>query len=117
MGDRANVLMKEDESDSGVYLYTHWAGSNLSSLLQEALQKHWRWDDCPYLTRIVFDTMSEGKQGQETGYGISTRLGDGDNRILVVNCSTHTVSIKGGKTWTFEEYIALSKEQVVEVFG
>ena len=104
MGDRANVLVKENDDDPGVYLYTHWAGTELPYTLQEALAKRWRWDDTAYLTRIIFDTMTEGQQGNETGYGISTFCCDGEDRILEVNCKHQDVRRKA-RTWTFEEYI------------
>jgi hypothetical protein len=107
MGNRANVLVKEDELDSGVYLYTHWNRAELPADLQKALAKRWRWNDMQYLTRIIFDVMTEGEQGKETGYGISAQVGDGDRYILEVNGKTQAVSFRG-KSWPFEEYVALS---------
>lgn len=115
MGDRANVLVKDSDKDNGVYLYTHLSGTELPLDLQKALAKGWRWNDCQYLTRIIFDTMTEGRQGQETGYGISAIVGDGNNRILEVNCETQTVSFSK-KSWTFDEYIKLSDEDVSTVW-
>lgn len=108
MGDRANVLVKEDSEDNGVYLYTHWNGTELPTILQDALKKRWRWDDCAYLTRIIFDEMTKDDHGEETGYGISSILGDGDDRILKVNVIEQTVKM-GEREWTFEEYISLNK--------
>lgn len=107
MGDRANILVKEDERDSGVYLYTHYGGSNLPQTLQKALAKKWRWDDSEYLTRIIFDCMSNGCQGQETGFGISTTVGDGEDRIAEVDVNKQEVHI-GSETWSFEEFIGLA---------
>ena len=115
MGDRANVLAKENDDDPGVYLYTHWAGTELPHTLQKALAKKWRWDDTAYLARIIFDTMTEGQQGNETGYGISTFACDGNDRILEVNC-THLDVKHNGRTWTFEEYIKLSEAEVSRVW-
>jgi hypothetical protein len=67
--------------------------------------KRWRWDDGAYLTRIIFDEMTQGEM-EETGYGISTRIQDGANRILIVNCKQQSVSF-GNSIWTFEEFITL----------
>jgi len=106
MEDRANILVKEDLNDSGIYLYTHWSGSDLPMILQKALAKKWRWDDCAYLSRIIFDQMTENSHGEETGYGISTFFQDGDDRILEVNCDRKTISMEE-KSWTFQEYIDL----------
>jgi len=116
MGDRANVLVKYDDKDSGVYLYTHWGGSDLPSTLQQALKKRERWDDSQYLTRIIFCTMVGQDWDGTTGYGISSMVGDGDDRVLEVNVEDATVSF-GGKTWTFEEFVKLGSRQIQQVWG
>ncbi len=106
MGDRANILVKIDNRDSGVYLYSHWGGTELPVILQEALAKRWRWQDAPYLTRIIFCEMVRGEEFGETGFGISTKCCDGDDRLLEVNCQTQLVIRQtDGKSWTFEEFI------------
>ncbi len=64
MGDRANVLIKEDSKDGGVFLYTHCSGSDLPKILQKAIAKKWRWGDSPYLARIIFDQMTELEHGR-----------------------------------------------------
>jgi hypothetical protein len=115
MGDRANVCVRQNESDSGVYLYTHWTGYSLPNQLQGALAKRWRWDDAQYLTRIIFDAMTEDSHGQETGYGITSQVWDGDGRVLVVDCESQTVRC-GNKSWSFTDYIALNSEQIDEVW-
>jgi len=115
MGDRANIHIRENSEDVGVFLYSHWGGTELPEDLQRALAKKWRWNDTQYLTRIIFDVMTEERHGQETGYGISAWVGDGDRRVLVVNCDTQTVSYDG-KTWTFEEYIKLAPKEINAVW-
>jgi hypothetical protein len=106
MGNRANILVKAYKADSGVYLYSHWGGTELPATLQNALSKHWRWDDPQYLTRIIFDEMTSKDHGGETGYGISTRVGDGASRILEVIVEDMRV-VRGSKNWSFDEYVAL----------
>ena len=85
MGDRANVFMKEQyQEEGGVYLYTHWGGTDLPETVQSAMKKQQRWDDGSYLARIIFCQMIAGHEAGETGYGISATLGDGDDRILIM---------------------------------
>lgn len=102
MGNRANVHIKETDGDNGVYLYTHWDGYKLPQTLQSALQKKWRWDDCPYLTRIIFDEMTKGKNGNETGFGISSC--SSEDKTLTVNVKKQIIINHNGYVWTFNEF-------------
>ena len=111
MGDRANICVKEDQNDNGVYLYTHWTGTELPATLQTALAKKWRWSDSAYLARIIFDVMTDGDRGSETGYGISTFICDGQDRVLEVDCSAQRVR-RNDKSWTFSQYVALSDWEI-----
>lgn len=117
MGDRANVLVGEwiNGEFSGVYLYTHWGGSELPWTVQRALGRHQRWENVAYLTRIIFCEMVKGSEEGETGYGISAQLGDGANRILRVDTDRQEVTRKD-KTWTFEEYCNLKDPSLSEVW-
>lgn len=114
MGDRANVKIVDREST--VYLYTHWAGSELPSTLQSALARKQRWNDGQYLAKIIFSQMVKDHEDAETGYGISSVCGDGDSRILEVNVEDQTITRKSEsdpkygsgltpKTCTFEEFV------------
>lgn len=102
MGDRANIAVQQDDGGT-VYLYTHWTGYKIEQDARDALAREQRWDDHPYLTRIVFDTMSKGDQGRETGFGISTQPGEGP--VLWIDPNTQTVTFKG-KTVTFREFVS-----------
>jgi hypothetical protein len=96
MGDRANVLVKSGKNH--VYLYTHWSGYNLPQIVQSAMKRGKnRWDDSQYLTRIIFCEMIKDSVMDETGYGISSEVGDGDNRIVTVNVDEQMVNLKGYK--------------------
>lgn len=123
MGDRANVFVRETRKEDvlGVYLYTHWAGDALAQTVHDSLAKKWRWDDGPYLTRIIFDQMTEKDHGGESGYGISATIGDNGHKIIVVDPDQQRIGFcKEGteKTpnlelqWTFEEYLALPAEEL-----
>lgn len=86
MGDRANCYIKMG-AESGVYLYTHWGGTELPSVVKEALESpagRARIDDDAYLARIVFEKMIEGASDKETGYGISPHLTDNEYPIIVL---------------------------------
>lgn len=93
MGDRANVVVpnpyKEGEA---VYLYSHWGGSELPDVLASALERGvGRWNDAPYLTRIIFNEMTKGNEMAETGFGISTSLCDNGYPLLVVDTAKGVV--------------------------
>lgn len=110
MGDRANVYIHEGDTP-GVYLYAHWTGSDLPGDVKDALSLQERWDDMPYLTRIVFCHMIGTDRGT-TGYGIDTQVGDGADRVVDIDVSAQTVNVEGfddfdtGKPVSFAEYIS-----------
>jgi hypothetical protein len=87
MGDRGNIIIKD--ADSTVYLYTHWTGSDLPNVLRNSLKRAKtandnRWDDGPYLARIIFWDMIKDQHPEETrGFGISSVEGDGGTNITV----------------------------------
>lgn len=121
MGDRANVYIRED-SERGVYLYTHWAGEELARTVQTALERgKGRWNDSPYLARIIFCEMVSGNEHETTGFGISTMLCDNEHPIIVVDPANGIVGLAPEPTaadplptinpkaqWTFAEFVALS---------
>lgn len=113
MGDRANVYISDPAGDSGVYLYTHSGGTGLPVVVQKALRRRLRWDDAPYLTRIIFDAMTAGYQGEETGFGISGSMGDSNHNVIVVDPDSQRI-------WTAsddgEELLPLSEPLSFEAF-
>jgi hypothetical protein len=91
VGDRANVYIHEGDR-LGVYLYTHWDGTELPQITRDALatpRARSRRDDTAYLTRIVHEYIvnNSGSIGSETGYGISADVGDGEDRIVDIDTS------------------------------
>lgn len=100
MGDRANVVVEFDYGPEApkppprVYLYTHWRGSALPSILQRALARRMRWDDPSYLARIIFCEMVKGQEGEETGFGISPDITDNEHPLLVVNTRHRLVRLE-----------------------
>lgn len=87
MGDRANVYIHDGDMP-GVYLYTHWGGTELPSIVKNTMETDRakaRSNDESYLTRIVFEDMISGDLASETGYGISAQCGDGGDRIVDID--------------------------------
>lgn len=94
MGDRGNIFVlmpTRDNPNAGVNLYTHWGGTELPESLKRALAKGWRWNDAPYLARIIFDELTEGCHSEETGFGISADMPDNEHVVLVVDCNKQEV--------------------------
>lgn len=119
MGDRANVVVQQ-EGFSEVFLYTHWDGWNLPQLVQTALRRHERWTDPQYLGRIVFCTMVKGHEDGETGYGISSQIGDNTvgRPLLVLDTIRCEVRFEDEndrsnviKRYSFTDYCALDNPQ------
>lgn len=109
MGDRANVEVVQhgpEGAKGSVFLYTHWFGTELPKTLQRALKRRERWDDEQYLARIIFCEMVGKDIKGETGFGISSFVGDGGRWVLTVDCKRKTVTMREC-AWTFEEYVAL----------
>jgi len=110
MGDRANIKMVY-ENDVEIYFYTHWGGSELPETLKSALIRgQSRWDDEPYLARIIFSEMIQDEIMDTTGYGISPYECDNEHPIISVIPSSQKVKI-GDSEWTFEEFVKLSIEE------
>lgn len=81
MGDRGNIIVKDGESK--VFLYTHWTGYRLFKDVAKSLARaKSRWDDGPYLARVLFQDMI-GDDRDISGYGISSVEGDGGTDITV----------------------------------
>ena len=113
MGDRGNI--KVHNHNSNIYFYTHWSGSNLPKILKDALSRsRSRWNDSPYLNRIIFCEMIKHDTdplNSITGFGIDTEECD-SGKLIHVNTDAQTISIREG-TWSFEEFINLSENTIV----
>lgn len=123
MGDRGNIVMENGKER--VYLYAHWTGTELPEVLRRALERgKERWDDPPYLTRIIFCEMlkTSGKEALDelTGFGIWTAMQDFSHNNLVVDTAEKQVyaeevkrdgkpGTKAGRTISFEKYVESEK--------
>jgi len=98
MGDRANIAILQGDG-SAVVLYTHSGGYQLPAMLHKAISRRVRWGDTQYLSRIIFDAMTDGCQGDETGFGITTKVWDNSYPIIVVDPDSgmiYTTKEQGG---------------------
>jgi hypothetical protein len=116
MGNRGNIVVRG--SGSQVFLYTHWQGYEVPGLARIALAKRQRWDDPQYLARIIFDTMTHGRHGEETGFGITSVICDNGYPLLIVDCDKQQVFLEGdgeayhapgaeAKSLSFEQFAVL----------
>jgi len=114
MGDRANVYVRQHNGTS-VWLYTHWRGSELPWIVQRTLLREQRWNDPPYLARMIFCKMLDGDLESDSGFGISTGPEDNNGypyievdpikqRVRFIHSDTTVVL----EDWSFKEYIYIN---------
>lgn len=116
MGDRANIVLEQD-TGSELWLYSHWAGSDMPRLLRDALGRgRARWDDEPYLGRIIFCELVQDDWKGLTGLGLTTYETDGGRRVLRVNVKRQEVRCRN-QAWPFEEFVRLNDKQCDAVWG
>lgn len=121
MGDRGNIRIVDNfDSTESVYLYTHWGGSAVRRYAANALDRgRDRWDDAPYLARIVFcEMLKDGGDDaimRTTGLGISTKICDNEHPIVCLDCGKQIARLEKENgpviaEFSFEEFIAKYKE-------
>ena len=117
MGDRGNIVVMQSKNPSdAVWLYTHWGGSDLNTILANALLRGKdRLDDPSYLTRIIFCELIGDDIAGTTGFGISTRMDDNEYDVLLVNPFASVVYIFGedsvGKDGKFSKDLDAAKSK------
>lgn len=113
MGDRANILVVDRPAENGavhgIYLYTHWSGYQWPERLRKALDTpaaRGRWNDEPYLARIVVSQMYSDIHDSEYGGGISTRRTDNEYPITILDIPNQRVAwaLEGSELDTEEWY-------------
>jgi hypothetical protein len=123
MGDRANIVLDFGPADRYavhlgryIFIYGHWAGEVIALRLAQALYRC-RWDDPPYLARIVAQTFFDPidlDNGEPTGFGMSPYVCDNEHALLVVDLPGNRVQEVPGndpagqpaREWSFDEFIA-----------
>jgi hypothetical protein len=92
MGDCGNVVFPSEAGN--LFLYTHMRGTDLPLIVKRALALQARWDDPPYLARIVFEHMIEVREAgayRWLGFGISLEISDNNWPLLVLDCASRKV--------------------------
>jgi hypothetical protein len=117
MGDRSNIVVVQPDN-SRIWLYGHWMGDDNYRVAGQVLALQERWNDSPYLTRMLFAKMTEASpKDSSTGYGISNTMCDNEYPIVVIDPQNQSVHLEnyiwgdGGKfetitpQVTFEEFV------------
>jgi hypothetical protein len=98
---------KSDERP--VVLYTHDGAKRMLYNLITALSRKERWNDAPYLSRMIFCEMMGDYTHGTTGYGILTdNVPDVEEELLVDMGRQEVIRKRIGhdnQTFTFEELI------------
>ncbi len=101
MGERGQIKI------GGVYLYTHWKGHKLESILREALGRKERWSDGDYLARIIFETMIGSENGTSTGFGLGTQQVNLNYPLLEVDVAKQEVVFTDRKRISFKDFVEM----------
>lgn len=118
MGDRANVYLVDSDVEHGMYVYTHWSGSELPEMVREALEKaEHRWGDAQYAARIFVSQFFSDIHEEETGGGLSTVMWDNQHPLIVVHLPLRRVylaqvgeersPVPDNFGYTFENFVGL----------
>ncbi len=114
---------------AGIYMYTHWSGSFLPAIVRAALKRgQGRWGDSQYLARIIFCELVQESVMEETGFGLSTQIGDNEHAIVRVDDTKQRVSFhdaggecnpkdKGTASWSYEEFVAAKDQALLSAFA
>jgi hypothetical protein len=95
MGDRATFVIEQNE-ESTLYLYGHWAGQGMMANLSDALiaaHPRLEMNDEVYAARIIISYLIGDDWPSETGWGLSTYFCDSEHSVPVVNLKSKTVRL------------------------
>ena len=120
MGERVCVEIFESVNPEAgrTFLYSHWRGPDMLTVVHRALSRRERWTDFSYLARIVFSEMieTEANLKEGTGFGICYRCpGDLNYPLIRLNMETQVVTA-GNHSWGFRDFIKLSHDEVMRIW-
>ena len=109
MGDRGQIMFKMDNNK--LYYYTHWNGSIMGHLLQEAIRFGIdRWDDKTYLLRIIVSRLTHCDVEATTGSGLGFETFITDDYLRDYEVDINKLTVKRGD-WenpiSFKDFIKL----------
>ncbi|MBN9415362.1 MAG: hypothetical protein J0I12_07965 [Candidatus Eremiobacteraeota bacterium] len=120
MGERGNIVVvqhpnRPEKGEGEIYLYTHFGGECLPSIVHQVLARRLRWDDEGYLTRMLFSALVDGDVQGDSGAGITSYLTDNGYPLLVLDTHKKRVSMRDAgfsdRSWTFEEFVRLDIDE------
>jgi hypothetical protein len=92
MGMRRNIAL-DYGVEKKIFLYTHWGAERLEDVLRAALNRGAsRWDDPPYLARIIFSEMIQDEVMDTIGYGIAPYVMDDEFPTIEVDLRNRSVN-------------------------
>lgn len=116
MGDRASIELVyprwNSKGERSIWLYTHWGATEFPELLAHVLGKRERWDDEPYLARMIASAVFQSAGiGDSTGAGLAPEYQDGVK--WRIHLGDMTVEQPGGwsgdspmgRKYSFEEFL------------
>lgn len=105
MGERNNIVVTDGKDT--VRFYAHWHSPEmLVKVVHSALSRKKRWDDYPYLSRIIFCDLIKGDVEGETGFGIvSSAWKSGGTDVVTVNVSAQEVLLPAQEPISFCEFL------------
>lgn len=125
MGSRTEWIIKTDDSNTAIHLYSHNGGEDKFLDTQAALAKaETRWSDSTYGARIFISQIIGDNWSGELGFGIAVG-NDTDNLFeesyfhAVIDFSNERV-IFGSHEWTFAEFVIaedISEDLINEYYG
>ena len=90
--DYGRDLKNPNISCPTIYFYTHWGGMDLEDDLRQALIRGTsRWNDPPYLARIIFSQMIQHDLLDVVGFGIDVDEFEPDYPTINVDLKNRTV--------------------------
>jgi hypothetical protein len=100
---RRNIALDYGD-ERKIYLYTHWGAEGLEDVLRDALVRgRSRWNDPPYLARIIFSEMIQAEVLDTTSYGIAPYVMDDEFPTIEVDLGKRTVGVM-----PFDEFVSIT---------
>jgi len=121
MGARGNIqITQKRNSETPIFLYTHYAGEQINEILALGLQRACeagRIKDPSYATRIIFDTLTKDAYDLNTGFGISIGSPDDNNYdiphlVWPKNFGAEPTVELNDYVYTWKEYVSKFSELI-----
>lgn len=121
MGARGNIKITQGyNSETPIFLYTHWAGSQINEILALGIWKAHeggRINDPSYATRIIFDTLTKDAYDKTSGFGISIGKPDDNNYdiphlVWPKDFGTEPTVELNDYTYSWKEYVSKFSELI-----